>query len=716
MAVTHTPRGPGRPRRLLSAVATVNATRRPEHDVWLRAFVLGAVLVGVLAVGLTSTAPAVEVVAVLLALPPAFLWSHARRSSSNWGAKIAISVLAIVVLLRFFDGLGGISTVDDARRPLTMLFLEIQVLHAFDLPQRRDLLFSLASSLALVTLALASGPPAWLLGLVVLYAALAAAALSRHRRSVDAEWTDDGTAAPVTSTATPPGAPRPRAAGTVATHVGMAFAVAALVFTALPLRADATLGGLPFSFGGDGVPASTDGGQIGELPFDEGGAGGPGSPVDYFGFAGIVDPRSVGTLDDTPIMRVRTNRPRPLRGVVFDTYIGGSWTRTAEEPPPRTGLPIALPLNVGTPVGPVGGYPARQEVTQTIELLHATPNLIFAAAEPVELWFAGRSANLWSDGTLTTPVDMPAGTVYSIVSAVDVAPRRDLRSTHLDPATTNPAALARWTQLPDDVPQRVRDLAAELQASSPAQTPYVLAETVQAHLGQRVEYSLGAPPTPASEDPVEHLLFQTRQGWCEPIATAMVVLLREMGVPARFVTGFQPGRRDLLSGQQIVRASDAHAWVEVFVPRVGWVSFDPTGATSLALDPDGPQSSVLLLQLVRWLTAAVPKDPLAWVALALGVGAGGMAVRQARRSAAARRLRRAGPWPRMVDLLRRMGVEARPTDTPREVVARARRACPDLDPGVLDMVRAHEERRRYDAPGPDEATAHEAVDRLVRTR
>lgn len=691
-------------RRLIRQVAEVNATRRPEHDRRLRALVLATVLIGVAAVLLTVPTARGEAAAVLVVLPAAFWWSDRRRESANMVAKGVISVLAVLVLVRFFRLLTGITTVDDARLPLTLLFLEIQVLHAFDLPQRRDLMFSLTSSLALVAMALAAGPGPWALVLLGGYATFAAAALHRYGRSANAEWA--GHPARRVLVQPRPGTPSPPAVGAAVRRAVGVLAVGALLFTALPQGGENALGGLPISFGQRGGLGRVDAGRIGSLPFGDG--GGAGDPAAYFGFADRVDPRSVGELDDTPVLRVRTRWPRPLRGVVFDTYVDGQWTRSGEEPPPVTGLPVSVPSLTRTP-------PGRVRVTQTIEVLHDTPNLVYAAADPVEVWTAARSVTPWDDGTLTTSVVMDAGTVYSVVSEIGGPPSGTSAATDAGWSGLDDTALRRWTQLPDSVPGRVRDLAAALRQDAAGPGPHAMAMAVQAWLGEHVRYTLDVGPLPADADPVDQLLFERPRGWCEPIATAMVVLLRAEGVPARFVTGFQPGTRDLLRGTWTIRAQDAHAWVEVLVPGHGWVAYDPTGATTPLLSDDGPGLQVPLAALVGDLFRLVSDHPVR----ALGALAAGLAVVSAtwivRRRRRAVALRRAGPWARMVALLGDSGLEVDPAHTPREVVALARTAAPHLDPTALEAVGAHEEHRRYATPGPDEAAAHAAVDHLAKT-
>jgi hypothetical protein len=88
-------------------------------------------------------------------------------------------------------------------------------------------------------------------------------------------------------------------------------------------------------------------------------------------------------------------------------------------------------------------------------------------------------------------------------------------------------------------------------------------------------------------DAVDDFLFQSRLGFCEQIASALTIMLRSQGVPARLATGYVPGERDRVSGVWNVRSSDAHAWVEVWFPLTGWQPFDPTAEVPLAADAGG---------------------------------------------------------------------------------------------------------------------------------
>lgn len=123
------------------------------------------------------------------------------------------------------------------------------------------------------------------------------------------------------------------------------------------------------------------------------------------------------------------------------------------------------------------------------------------------------------------------------------------------------------------------------------------ARLIEDHLRTSYAYSLSALDR-ETDDPLATFLFETRRGHCEYFASAMAVLLRAVWVPSRVVTGFQSGSYNSISGWQVVRASDAHSWVEAWVPGRGWTAFDPT--------PPDPSfaSTGIMSRLAQWADAA----------------------------------------------------------------------------------------------------------------
>ncbi|MCY4365677.1 MAG: DUF4129 domain-containing protein [Chloroflexi bacterium] len=167
------------------------------------------------------------------------------------------------------------------------------------------------------------------------------------------------------------------------------------------------------------------------------------------------------------------------------------------------------------------------------------------------------------------------GETYEVTSSVSLATAEDLRLAGLDYPTW---ALDKYTALPPELPQRVRDLGRELAAE--ADTPYDKAKAIEAHL-KTLPYSLSIQPPPYDADGVDYFLFEQKTGYSEYFASAMTVLLRTQGIPARMVTGYTVGNQVPDHEVYVVTDSHSHGWVEVFFPRYGWISFEPTPGSSI---------------------------------------------------------------------------------------------------------------------------------------
>jgi transglutaminase-like putative cysteine protease len=120
---------------------------------------------------------------------------------------------------------------------------------------------------------------------------------------------------------------------------------------------------------------------------------------------------------------------------------------------------------------------------------------------------------------------------------------------------------------------KISQLASQITAS--ASNDYDKAVAIERYLRTHFGYTLQLPRT-TPRDPLAYFLFERKQGHCEYFASAMAVMLRTIHIPSRMVTGFRTGEFNDLTGQYVVRASNAHAWVEAYFPGYGWISFDPT--------------------------------------------------------------------------------------------------------------------------------------------
>ena len=175
-----------------------------------------------------------------------------------------------------------------------------------------------------------------------------------------------------------------------------------------------------------------------------------------------------------------------------------------------------------------------------------------------------------------------------------------------------------------------------------------------------MRYSINAPLAPKGVDVVDDFLFRSRVGWCEQVASSLVVMARTVGIPARLATGFVPGERDSLTGQFVVRERDAHAWAEIYFPGVGWQPFDPTASVPLAGDATSNGS---WLQTARHHALEFGLLAVALVLVAIGAPEALAALRR-------RRALRASWSSRSLARLERIGRRAgrarAPAETPRE--------------------------------------------------
>jgi hypothetical protein len=216
----------------------------------------------------------------------------------------------------------------------------------------------------------------------------------------------------------------------------------------------------------------------------------------------------------------------------------------------------------------LGGGSSR--VVQTFYIESPQPNVVFAAASTREVYFPAAGLRVDPAGSIRSPIELDSGLVYSVVSEVPSPSPSVLRRAR----RTVPDGMAPYLQLEEGLPGRVGDLARAVTAGRT--TWYDAVVAVQAWLRANTRYDLDVPRDPDGVDAVDHFLFETRRGYCEQIASSIAVMLRTLGIPARLVTGYGPGERNPLTGYFEVKQSDAHAWVEVFYPGIGWVPYDPT--------------------------------------------------------------------------------------------------------------------------------------------
>jgi len=263
-------------------------------------------------------------------------------------------------------------------------------------------------------------------------------------------------------------------------------------------------------------------------------------------------------------MKVRATEPAYWRGMSFQEYNGYSWLAAEEEPE----LLHATEQPFHIRHGDEGVHLSSRRNVQTFYMEGEEPNIIFAAYRPSLVYFPSDYIYQESSG-LKSPFALSDGLVYSVVS--DIIVLDELMS------IVNIEAVGDHLQPYLDVPQlpeRVLDLAGEIIPTDAG--PYDRALAIEDFLKNEYRYSLDIPPLPPGEDALDFFLFEQRQGYCEHFATAHAILCRLAGVPARVVTGYSTGNYNPFSGLYEVSLSDAHAWVEIYLQGIGWITMEPT--------------------------------------------------------------------------------------------------------------------------------------------
>ena len=177
---------------------------------------------------------------------------------------------------------------------------------------------------------------------------------------------------------------------------------------------------------------------------------------------------------------------------------------------------------------------------------------------------------------IESDIRLQAHETYGVISYVSDASIEDLQEDH----TRYPAWISeRYLQLPEDIPQRVFDLAEDITVDKASSFDKAVA--IERYLRRELEYNEQIQAPPENRDKVDYILFDLKQAYCDYYATSMLVMLRSLGIPSRLAAGYSQGSTETLENEEemyLVRSKDAHSWVEVFFPTYGWIEFEPTAA------------------------------------------------------------------------------------------------------------------------------------------
>jgi len=435
------------------------------------------------------------------------------------------------------------------------LMLFVMLMRLYSASTTRDLLF--LSMMALATL-LASAILTIDTAFLVFLSLFLVLGVSTFM-SLEMRRSAEGAVAPPLETRTPAARRLGRALGLTAVLMTLgALSTGAMIFVVLPRFPAGYLGGLNFN------------------------------PTLISGFTDNVELGRIGEikLHSAVVMRTRLDVPRDAiagmrwRGIALTTFDGHRWYTPEHE-------------NVPVPVGNDGWYrlPSSHspEVARSFRAVNyevlleplATDSL-FILAHPVAVRgpFGRDTGNPLRDArtrfllvdqthSVFNPYNTFSKFIYEGQALVPVIRPEELRKT----STAYPPEIRQtYLQLPvldPAIPRLAREI------TQRAATPFDKSAAIELYLRTRFGYTL-TQPEKSPEDPLAYFLFRRRAGHCEYFATAMTVMVRSLGIPARYINGFLLGEYNDVADSYIVRGRDAHSWVEVYFPGYGWIPFDPT--------------------------------------------------------------------------------------------------------------------------------------------
>ncbi len=305
---------------------------------------------------------------------------------------------------------------------------------------------------------------------------------------------------------------------------------------------------------------------------------------------------SLGTgasLGNQVLFTVKSSLP-PTSGMRFywwarsyDSYQSGQWTSTASKSQyfnPNT-FNFTYPAWTGRQVMTFTFYP---QIAQQLALF--TGPMPLSITRPGEATFEYNPDGTADISTLAARPPIMAGEYYQVkswLSTPTVILLQGSGSNYPDWVSQ------RYLQLPKNLPADIYLLAR--QVTNGLSNPYDKANAITNYLRQNITYREQLPKPPSGKDPLEWFLFDIKQGYCNYYASAEVIMLRTLGIPARLGVGYAQGTYDDTTQRYVVVQKDGHAWPEVFFDGVGWVEFEPTVSQPVRALPSGDVNPSLAL-------------------------------------------------------------------------------------------------------------------------
>jgi protein-glutamine gamma-glutamyltransferase len=574
-----------------------------EHSLLFRVLVQVLVSIGIIATDIASETW-MSVWAVPLGLAGA-AWSWRQRDRRNVATKFWLAFGMLVALGLFFARLLG--ALNDTRLVLAELLVQLQVLHSFDLPRRKDLGYSMMIGMVLLGVAGTLSQTSLFGIALLLFLAVALPTLVldyRSRLGLDPQ---------------PLGWNLQSLGFSWRQFITLFLTVVVLgltVFALLPRLPGYQIRTFPVSSTIDvegefntsqisnpgyvrqGKDTNSDATGIGE-------GGNPGELDDefYYGFNSQMNQNLRGRMTPKLVLRVRSQAPGFWRVLAFDRYTGQGWEVSRNQQTQTLNrsswsYQFLLPL--------YQGQAKTQEVVQSYTVVSVLPNLIPTLATPRILFFPTRQVALDLEGSLRAPITLTEGVTYTVISNVPFRDRTQLQQA----PDSYPELIQRiYLDVPDSLTPQLRQLAESWlsKSTSPLTNSYEKALYLTQYLKQHYQIQPELPFFDPKQDLAEAFLFQHRGGYPDHFSTVLTLMLRSIGIPARLAAGFGTGQFNPFTGFYEVQNTDAYALAEVYFPGQGWFTFDPIpGHPLYPPSVEENQTFGVLRQFWNWVAGWIP--------------------------------------------------------------------------------------------------------------
>ncbi|MEB3192473.1 MAG: DUF3488 and DUF4129 domain-containing transglutaminase family protein [Snowella sp.] len=592
---------------------------KTEDSLLFRILVQAMVIVGIVA---TDVAAQTEwsIWAVPLSILGA-IWSWYRRAHRNVAVKFMLAIGMLLVLFVFLSNL--LVNLNDSRIALAGLLVQLQVLHSFDLPRRKDLGYSMVIGLILLGVAGTVSQSMTFAPWLLLFLIIALPTLILDYRSrlglteIDEQWgwfkkqrikiakTQDFRYSPLFP-------------GRLAAILGIILALGLIFFAIMPRFPSYQLQSFPVSGTADtenkqfteknrdivnpgyvNPGKDSQGGGSGKSP-----AEGPGSVDDtvYYGFNNRINQNLRGGMKQQLVLRVRSQTAGFWRALAFDHYTGQGWEISANDDItkiPRSSWSYRFDLN------PSLGFMKTRQIIQTYTAVTNLPNVIPNLAMPRYLYFPTKEIGIDHNGSLRSPVGLVEGLTYTVVSEVPYRDRTVLRQA---PREYSPGVQQKYLPIPPQIEEKVRKRTLELLSKSPKPINSVYEAALYLTQALKQNYTVkDIPFFDPKEDLVEAFLFKYQGGYPDHFSTVLTVMLRSIGIPSRLAVGFGSGQFNPFTGYYLVHNTDAHALTEVYFPYFGWFSFDPIPGHDLYPPSfEDEETFSVLKQIWNWVASWLP--------------------------------------------------------------------------------------------------------------